>query len=216
MPSVTELVKAISGASEGLVEWANRVGLEGKTLDEARSPKRDAGNRLHAELERLVRGEPLADPADDAVVALASWWSEASEGATDAWAERPLRVVAYGVEVWGRADVMTRSHRDHVSSGGTLPVEWQVWDAKVGKRPYVGIDNVFQVGIYQAIVALTNTETGLLPIVSGGVLRLSEDGALRVVESPWRAADAIKFLADAAAIWRRQQEARAAASGWVR
>ena len=56
MPSVTELAKATAGSSEGLVEWANRVGLEGKTLAQARSGGLSDGNRLHAELQRLVLG----------------------------------------------------------------------------------------------------------------------------------------------------------------
>lgn len=154
MPSVTELAKATAGSSEGLVEWANRVGLEGKTLAQARSGGLSDGNRLHAELQRLVLGEPLLDAADDAVVTLAEWWSEASDGALGARAEVPLRAVVEtplgDVEVWGRADVVV----DH-------PHGVVVWDAKVGRKPYVGVDNLLQVTIYQACVAASR-EASLL------------------------------------------------------
>lgn len=209
MPSVTELAKATAGSSEGLVEWANRVGLEGKTLAQARSGGLSDGNRLHAELQRLVLGEPLLDAADDAVVTLAEWWSEASDGALGARAEVPLRAVVEtplgDVEVWGRADVVV----DH-------PHGVVVWDAKVGRKPYVGVDNLLQVTIYQACVAASREESLLAgaPLeVSGGLLRLSPDGALRVVEAPYDASEAAEVVRALAFVWRVQQDAQRSASG---
>lgn len=209
MPSVTELAKATAGSSEGLVEWANRVGLEGKTLAQARSGGLSDGNRLHAELQRLVLGEPLLDAADDAVVTLAEWWSEASDGALGARAEVPLRAVVEtplgDVEVWGRADVVV----DH-------PHGVVVWDAKVGRKPYVGVDNLLQVTIYQACVAASREESLLAgaPLeVSGGLLRLSPDGALRVVEAPYDAGEAAEVVRALAFVWRVQQDVQRSASG---
>lgn len=93
MPSVTDLAKSVGGPQDGLIEWANRVGLEGKTMAQARSAPQSDGNRLHDELQRLVLGEPLLDAADDAVIALAEWWSDASAGMVSASAETPLRAV---------------------------------------------------------------------------------------------------------------------------
>lgn len=208
MPSVTDLAKAMSGPQEGLIEWANRVGLEGKTLAEARTPRRDDGNRLHDELQRLVEGRPLADAADDAVVLMAEWWS--SVGAVEAWAERSVRAV-FGfdpeqVEVWGRSDVLAR-----VADG-----RYVVFDAKVGRKPYVGADNLIQVGLYQAAWRMRLVASGDPGDVDGAVVRVSPDGALRLVPSPWSAAQAVDMAHTLAALWARQEEARSAAAGYFR
>jgi hypothetical protein len=40
-------VAKVLNPGEGLLNWANRVGLEGKTLEEARSPKRSGGSKAH-------------------------------------------------------------------------------------------------------------------------------------------------------------------------
>jgi hypothetical protein len=207
MPSVTDLAKAFSGPQESLVEWANRVGLEGKTLAQARSAPQSDGNRLHAELQRLVRGEPLLDAADDAVIALAEWWSDASAGMVAASAETPLRAVVEtplgDVEVWGRADVLV--HRAAATT---------VWDAKVGRKPFIGLDNVLQVTIYQAIFDLSQRDRLTEPVdVEAGIVRLSPDGALRVVEAPYDAGEAVEVLRVAAFMWRAQDDCRRAASG---
>lgn len=209
MPSVTDLAKAMSGPQEGLIEWANRVGLEGKTLAEARTPRRDDGNRLHDELQRLVEGRPLADPADDAVVLMAEWWS--SVGAVEAWAEKSVRAVLgfdeEAVEVWGRSDVLAR-----VADG-----RYVVFDAKVGRKPYVGADNLIQVALYQAAWAFRLSQHHVSStVVDGAVVRVSPDGALRLVPSPWSTGQAISLAHTAAGLWARQEEARSAAAGYFR
>jgi hypothetical protein len=59
-PSVTELVGMLD--KPALLAWANRIGLEGKSLIEARRENMAKGISLHRELERyLQKGIPITD-----------------------------------------------------------------------------------------------------------------------------------------------------------
>jgi hypothetical protein len=61
-PSVTELVGMLD--KPALLSWANRIGLEGKSLIEARRANMAQGVSLHKQLERwLLNGTPIADEA---------------------------------------------------------------------------------------------------------------------------------------------------------
>jgi hypothetical protein len=61
-PSVTELVGQLD--KPALMGWANRIGLEGKSLVEARRQNMKDGASLHKQLERwLLNGTPIADEA---------------------------------------------------------------------------------------------------------------------------------------------------------
>jgi len=59
-PSVTELVGMLD--KPALLGWANRLGLEGKSLVEARRQNMKDGASLHKQLERwLLNGTPIPD-----------------------------------------------------------------------------------------------------------------------------------------------------------
>jgi hypothetical protein len=61
-PSVTELVGQLD--KPALLGWANRIGLEGKSLLEARRQNMMQGTSLHKQLERwLLNGTPIQDEA---------------------------------------------------------------------------------------------------------------------------------------------------------
>lgn len=57
LPSVTTILGRFKD-SGGLLYWANKAGLEGKTLDEAREPAATAGTLAHDLVEAHLRGEP--------------------------------------------------------------------------------------------------------------------------------------------------------------
>lgn len=59
-PSVTEIIGQLD--KPALMHWANRIGLEGKSLAEARKQSTTQGTSLHKQLERwLLSGEPMED-----------------------------------------------------------------------------------------------------------------------------------------------------------
>ena len=59
-PSVTELIGQLD--KPALLGWANRIGLEGKSLVEARRQNMTQGASLHKQLERwLISGTPIPD-----------------------------------------------------------------------------------------------------------------------------------------------------------
>ena len=59
-PSVTELIGQLD--KPALLGWANRIGLEGKSLVEARRQNMKDGASLHKQLERwLLNGTPIPD-----------------------------------------------------------------------------------------------------------------------------------------------------------
>lgn len=55
LPSVTTILSRFKD-SGALLYWANKVGLEGKTLDEARKPEADAGTMAHLLVEAHLNG----------------------------------------------------------------------------------------------------------------------------------------------------------------
>lgn len=57
VPSVTTIIGRFKD-SGGLLYWANKCGLEGKTLDQAREPAATAGTMAHELVEAHLRGEP--------------------------------------------------------------------------------------------------------------------------------------------------------------
>jgi hypothetical protein len=59
-PSVTQIIGQLD--KPALMAWANRIGLEGKSLADARKQSQDQGASLHKQLENwLLTGEPIAD-----------------------------------------------------------------------------------------------------------------------------------------------------------
>lgn len=58
IPSVTTILKLISiGGNEGLLYWANQLGLDGKTLEDGRRTGADVGTLAHLGVEAAIRGE---------------------------------------------------------------------------------------------------------------------------------------------------------------
>lgn len=57
VPSVTTIIGRFKD-SGGLLYWANKAGLEGETLDQAREPAATAGTMAHTLVEAHLRDEP--------------------------------------------------------------------------------------------------------------------------------------------------------------
>lgn len=65
VPSVTTIIGRFKD-SGGLLYWANKAGLEGKTLDEARAPSATAGTMAHSLVEAHLMGNPEPQLTGDA------------------------------------------------------------------------------------------------------------------------------------------------------
>lgn len=60
-PSISELLNLLD--KPALLGWANRIGLEGKTLIEARRANMSQGTSLHKQIEKwLINKIPIEDP----------------------------------------------------------------------------------------------------------------------------------------------------------
>jgi len=113
VPSVTTVLKQLGWSANGLIYWANAQGLEGVTLDEARTKATGVGTIVHAMIEAQVRKLPAPnlDGLDDVAAeqiaqALAGW---------ERWRERhqfePLAVETSLVD-------------DELLYGGTFDMAW--------------------------------------------------------------------------------------------
>lgn len=67
LPSVTTIIGRFK-ESGGLLYWANQAGLDGKTLDEARTPAATAGTMAHDLVEAFINGQDLPDLVGDETV----------------------------------------------------------------------------------------------------------------------------------------------------
>jgi len=80
LKSVSSLVSKVDGGnSDGLVEWAWRLGTEGVHWKEARDSKGNLGTSVHAALEALAQGaipdlEDFDEQARGYITAICSWW----------------------------------------------------------------------------------------------------------------------------------------------
>lgn len=59
VPAVTTICRQLGWSTDNLLGWANRVGLEGLTLDQAREPAANIGQIAHAMAEAYIKGETL-------------------------------------------------------------------------------------------------------------------------------------------------------------
>lgn len=91
-PKVSELtwvavttVARVVNPGEGLLYWANKVGREGKTIQQARSSGTDNGKALHRVVERICAGSdpeevrlttPAGFPLSGFVGGLVRWWQD--------------------------------------------------------------------------------------------------------------------------------------------
>lgn len=77
VPAVTTITGRFKD-SGGLLHWANQAGLEGKTLDEARTPAAAVGTVVHTMVEAFIHGENVGEPKTlEAVTGFESfrdWW----------------------------------------------------------------------------------------------------------------------------------------------
>jgi hypothetical protein len=82
--AVTDVAKIVN-PGEGLMRWANKVGREGKTIEEARKTGTFGGRLVHKCAERLAAGDdpvtvraqgPSAWPVRGHVGALCQWWED--------------------------------------------------------------------------------------------------------------------------------------------
>ena len=78
--AITKVAKVLN-PGEGLLRWANSVGLEGKTLEQARGSGRSSGSSVHQVMEALAgrramprKGE-LSAAARPYAVELYRWWT---------------------------------------------------------------------------------------------------------------------------------------------
>jgi len=59
VPSVSSILGQLGWSKDGLIYWANSVGLDGMTLDEARERVTGPGTVAHAMIEADIKGEAL-------------------------------------------------------------------------------------------------------------------------------------------------------------
>lgn len=60
-PSVTELIDLLN--KPGLMKWANKIGLQGLSIDAYRKQKKEEGTSVHEQINMLISdGTPLTDP----------------------------------------------------------------------------------------------------------------------------------------------------------
>jgi hypothetical protein len=101
--SITQVAKVLN-PGEGLLYWANKVGLEGKTLDEARNNPRSSGTKAHTAFTAS------ADERPDGCGGILKWFEETHPQllATERWVattDDPL--------VHGKGDYIRRSVDEH-------------------------------------------------------------------------------------------------------
>jgi hypothetical protein len=128
VPSVTTILKNV-GDSEGLIRWANRIGLEGIDLQDARKKAQDVGTLAHAMIEADLKGEKLdtsrvdpelLGPAETSFAAWSKW--RALHQLKPVAVEQPL--VSEEFQFGGTMDVVfdldCRTMEDH-KTGGIYP-----------------------------------------------------------------------------------------------
>ena len=71
LPSVTTVLGRFKD-SGALIYWANKMGLEGKTLEDARQPAMTTGTIVHSMVEFHIKGDAYDPPADTAPEVLAA------------------------------------------------------------------------------------------------------------------------------------------------
>lgn len=86
VPGVTSISGAYKGSIDGLLHWANRGGLEGKSLDDLYGLSTVPGTIVHAMIEAHVQGKPfVSDPAwtpeqidiaENSFLNFLTWWDQ--------------------------------------------------------------------------------------------------------------------------------------------
>lgn len=73
--AITKVTKAVVAPGDGLLRWANKLGLDGTSLDEHRARARPAGTSAHANFEAIASGQPVRVP-HERDQALLRWLAE--------------------------------------------------------------------------------------------------------------------------------------------
>lgn len=165
IPSVTTVLKQIGWSSGGLMCWAHRQGLEGKTLDEARDAAADAGTIAHACIEADLHGREQPD-----LSGLPEEMRGQVQRAMEAWAQ--WQAVHKVERVHTELSLISKEYR----YGGTLDVlsmdgELTLLDLKTTSGTYP--DHLCQIAAYGKLCE----ENGYGAPVRYGILRLSRDDA---------------------------------------
>ena len=146
VPAVTTITSRFK-ESGGLLHWANTMGLEGKTLDEAREPATGVGKVVHSMVESFLHGEDVGAPKTiEAVTGFESfrdWW-EAGKFTVE-YTELPIVSETY--RFGGTLDTILRDSKgrlclgDWKTSNGVYPdYLWQIaaygllWEEHSGEK----------------------------------------------------------------------------------
>jgi len=140
IPSVTTITGRFK-ESGALLHWANRMGLEGKNLSEARDSAVDVGSLVHRMIEAEIHGEPLPDVPDEfrerAESAFLAWceWMEATKLTVVA---TELALVSEMYRYGGTLDCVVRDRHDRLAiadwkSSGAVYAEYLTQIAAYGE-----------------------------------------------------------------------------------
>ncbi len=162
VPSVTTILERFADAS-GLIIWANREGLAGRDMNQARDQAANDGDVAHQWIQDVIHGRELTDYpyADEATLARAANALKAFK----AWAaEVDLRVVATEVPLVS----------EDLAFGGTLDaIAWVqgvlcLLDWKSGNRCYP--EHVVQQAAYRRLLREQTAARFGVPVPEGAVL----------------------------------------------
>lgn len=111
VPAVTTITNRFK-ESGGLLYWANQMGLEGKTLDEAREPATSIGSEVHSMVEAHIHGEPAGQASTlEAMTGYQSWldWWESAQFGVE---YTELAIVSESYRFGGTLDAIARDGKD--------------------------------------------------------------------------------------------------------
>ncbi len=142
VPSVTTILSRFKD-SGGLLYWANKVGREGLTLDQAREPAATAGTMAHELVEAHLRGEP--EPA-------LTGNQDVIEKARSAYSSYLKWEAMTSLEVnYAEVALVSEKHRfgGRIDAVGTVGNEMVLIDWKTSNSVYV--DYTLQMAGYQIL-----------------------------------------------------------------
>jgi hypothetical protein len=137
VPSVTTVLGNIGWSKDGLVRWANKQGIEGITLEQARVSTAGVGTKVHELIERALRGD-MPEPSDpfekhsEAWCAFQGWlaWAETTQ-IDPISIEIPL--LSEAMQIGGTPDLIAHD------GGNVVLFDWKTYGSKVNddeKKPW--------------------------------------------------------------------------------
>lgn len=149
-PSVTELLDLLN--KPALMNWANKIGLQGIKLSEYRKEKTTSGTNIHNQLEKLLKyGEEIEDKyLQNAIINQLKTYEVVG-------VEEPIETEYYQ----GRCDLILSKNK-----------ELYVFDFKRGfKKPY--LEHYLQLTAYQ--YALNADRIGIIRVPQVDIIELTND-----------------------------------------